>query len=165
MLSMHPLKRTATGRHHEIQMHATMISRVDCLQIVDRNGETTTMQPTRQFLASTLYELRRGRKYEAFYWRLANLNFPGIHGVLVDAMNVFVLQATNASEHDSPTEGIRKVWTHLGPNSDYQRAWHFVTVVDKGDLAERFANSFGEELENEHLGTNTQIRVWGCVLP
>jgi hypothetical protein len=164
-LSSHALTRTAAGWVHEKSMHEHLGLGGTDLRILQGNSEKH-MQPSTRLLPGTLASLKEVGANDSFYWIPSVANFPGIDGVLGDTDgNVYTVQATIASTHVSPEEGIKKVWQQFDPAIRTRRTWHFVIITDSILLAEEYRNKFSKKLDEFTLGSaRAQVQVWVCAL-
>ena len=122
------------------------------------------MNPSRELLYGTVSVLARCGEHSTFYWLPSTSDFPGVDGVLADSANVFAVQATIASEHRDPWEGLRKVWQNFDRRVRDQRAWHVVFVTDSKALAQKYADQF-EAGKSFTLGRKqVKVEIWSCVL-
>ena len=165
-LSSHALTRTAAGWAHEKAMHTRMGTAGTALAIF-ANGSQSTMQPSALILPGTLGSLNGVECLESFYWMPSSSNFEGVDSVLgTPDGGVYTIQATIASDHKDPKEGIRKVWESFNADVRAQRTWHYVVVADTQQAAASYAEMYSNSFNNFTLGINrhTNVQVWGCVL-
>lgn len=124
------------------------------------------MQPAATIIPGTLGSLNQAGIFDEFYWIPSASNFEGIDGVLGTADgNVYTLQATIASTHKSPKEGIQKVWDSFSAAVRTARTWHFVIVTNTNLAAEKYVERYLRMLNEFKLNNkNVTVEIWGCVL-
>jgi hypothetical protein len=164
-LSSHALTRTATGWAHEKLMHERLVVGGGALIIFQGTTESV-MQPSRRLLPGTLAGLKQAGAHDSFYWMPSAANFNGVDSVLGDENgNVYTIQATIASAHTGPQEGIRKVWDHFNSAGRAGRTWHYVIVTNNQQDANKYEEEWSQHLQNFTLGAaHNRVQVWGCVL-
>lgn len=164
-LSLHSVTRPAAAWGFEKRVHVHLSSNSPPLSIFNQH-QTSEMVPSQRLLAGTAGALTRCREFPSFYWLPSTSDFPGVDGVLADHVNVYAVQVTTADEHDSPVEGLRKVWTMFDREVRDNRVWHVVFVTNSEKLASRHAAMYATELKDFTLGQHKkEVNVWGCVLP
>ena len=164
-LSSHALTRTAAGWAHEKAMHTRLGTAGTALAIF-ANGSQSTMQPSAIILPGTLGSLSGVELHESFYWMPSSSNFPGVDSVLgtLDG-GVYIIQATIATDHKDPKEGITKVWSSFNADVRAQRTWHYIVVADTQQTAASYVEMYSKSLSAFTLGINhTTVQVWGCLL-
>jgi hypothetical protein len=166
-LSSHALMRGAAGWAHERSIHERLANGGADLSISASQGLTKMpMRSSTRILSGTLAGLKEAGRNDSFYWIPSAANFPGIDGVLGDTDgNVYTVQATIASHHTSPVQGIKKVWEQLKPVIRTERTWHFVIITDTKTAIDTYVRSFSGELSQLTLGaTHIPVRFWTCAL-
>ncbi|KAI0687935.1 hypothetical protein C8T65DRAFT_530892, partial [Cerioporus squamosus] len=126
-LSFHALTRAGPAWQIEKKVHAHLSSNSQPLDIF-RGSDSSMMAPSQRLLVGTAGALERSSEFSSFYWLPSASNFPGIDGVLADRDNVHAVQTTIADEHNSPKEGLRKVWAKFDREVREKRVWHVVFV-------------------------------------
>lgn len=161
-LSWHSLTRTAAGWSHELQMHRYLSRHRPPLVITRMSSPPSEMLPTPHLLQGTLSALLEVKPNDSFYWIPSVAILPGVDSVLGQSDGkLFVIQATIASDHRSPKEGMDRVWGALQKDTRKRREWHVVNVTDSAQTAELFVNTFSDDLISFKRGVSVQ--VWGCV--
>ncbi|KAJ7216600.1 hypothetical protein GGX14DRAFT_550392 [Mycena pura] len=169
-LSTHSRTRSTVGWLFEKSMHEHLCSGVKAITIDKCGGRgrtrTMDMTPAKELVTGTVNGLASAGASNSFYWLPTASNFPGIDGVLVDRKgNLFAVQATIASEHTSPEEGLRKVWEIIDKPVGESRSWHFVVVADTTATAKKLGPEMAKSLETFRLGTRKKtVDVWCCSL-
>ena len=128
---------------------------------------TRHMRPsTARLLPGNLAGLKEAGPSNSFYWIPTVANFPGVDGVLGDIDgNVYTVQAAVAQDHNSPIDGIKKVWRLFLPEARAKRIWHYVVVTDSKRTADEYVTEFSEKLCDFTLGkARARVQVWACVL-
>ncbi|KAJ7223068.1 hypothetical protein GGX14DRAFT_540146 [Mycena pura] len=168
MLSPHSLTRSPDGWLFEKMMHEHLCRGVKAITINKCGGPARTMgmTPARELITGTVNGLASAGASASFYWLPIASNFPGIDGVLGDRKrNLFAVQATTASEHTCPVEGLRKVWEVISKRVGESRSWHFVVVADTRATAQKLGPKMAKALETFTLGTHKKtVDVWCCSL-
>lgn len=167
--SSHSLTRTTAGWQHEMNVHRRLTTvGVPPLTIFNHNrSEEMQMHPSAHLIPGTATGLKQTSADEVFYWMPSVINWEGIDGVLGDTdNNVYAVQATIASDHSSPAEGLKKAWLGVAPSVRSQCRWHLVVVADNIAAAGGLVKPFSSQLEDFKLGPGKGVRVqvWGCVL-
>ena len=129
-----------------------------------QGGSEKHMRPSTCLLPGTLAGLKEAGANDSFYWIPFMANFPGVNGVLGDTDgHVYTIQATIASTHTSPEQGIKKVWEQFRPAIRTSHTWHFVVITDGKQAADAYVES--KKLCNFTLGeARAHVQVWACVL-
>jgi hypothetical protein len=162
-LSSHPLTRGAAGWAHERLTHERLGMGGADLSIFHGLTESH-MRPSTRLLPGTLAGLKEAGANDSFYWMPSVVNFPGVDGVLGDTDgHVYTIQATIASQHSSPKQGIKKVWDQFRSEIRTSRTWHFVVITDSKQTADEYLKTFSEDLRNFTLG-GVHVQVWACAL-
>ncbi|KAI1787266.1 hypothetical protein LXA43DRAFT_716530 [Ganoderma leucocontextum] len=165
LLTAHVVTKTTGGWLLEQDMHASLCFRSVPLNIF-RGHDSRSIKPARRLLAGTVNALANVEAYPSFYWVPSTSNFTGIDGVLADSKNVYAIQATTVDDHDSPLDGLQKLWRSFDRDVRTERAWHVVVISEREDLACQYADVFADEVETITLGQEEiPVEVWGCVLP
>jgi hypothetical protein len=175
-LSLHSLTRTTAGWLHERLMHESLAMGGAGLSIFQGVLPLTAPPPlpitrhmrpsTARLLPGNLAGLKEAGPSNSFYWIPTVANFPGVDGVLGDTDgNVYTVQATIAEDHNSPIDGIKKVWRHFPQEVRAQRIWHYVVVTASERDADEYFTKFSNELRDFTLGrARAHVQVWACVL-
>jgi hypothetical protein len=75
-----------------------------------QGGSEKHMRPSTCLLPGTLAGLKEAGANDSFYWIPSVANFPGIDSVLGDTdSHIYTIQATIASTHASPEQGMKGV--------------------------------------------------------
>lgn len=165
ILSTHSFTRTARGWHLELNMHKRLCTGDTSICIQQSNLLSRDLAPSTALLPGTLNGLK-GIADEAFYWIPFLANFPGIDGVLGDHQrNIYALQATVASEHSSPVNGLKKLWGMVPVSVRTDWTWHFVVVTDTRATADEHARIFSNHLQSFKFRRNCdkEVSLWCCV--
>ncbi|RDX40177.1 hypothetical protein OH76DRAFT_1490510 [Lentinus brumalis] len=162
-LALHATARAAPAWDFEKRVHVRLSSNSQPLDIFTEH-HSSKMQPSQRLLVGTTGPLGQSSEFSSFYWLPSTSNFSGVHGVLANRDNVYVVQATTADEPDSPVDGLRNVWAKFDRDVREQRVWHVVFVTNSKVLASRHAVEYAERLKGFPLGQHKEVNVWGCVL-
>lgn len=121
------------------------------------------MPPSGHLLPGTLASLRTVKFTDSFYWIPSATDFPGIDAILGDDYgNLYAVQATMDSEHESPAEGLKKVWSYFEPTVRQWRPWHSVIVAQTQQSAQHLVTTISAQLAGTTLPM--PVTVWGCIL-
>ncbi|KAI1787269.1 hypothetical protein LXA43DRAFT_716584 [Ganoderma leucocontextum] len=165
LLTPRTVTKSFGGRSLEQDVHVSLCFRSAPLTIF-RGQDSRTIKPARRLLAGTVDALADVKAYPSFYWLPPTSEFTGIDAVLADSENAYAIQATTADDHDSPVDGLQKVWMSFDRDVRTERAWHVVVISEREELARRYADVFADEVETITLGQEEiPVEVWGCVLP
>ena len=162
VLSMHSTTRSPAGWLHEKNVHIQMIREGGQPHEIFRGKENAFMEPARRltFGPVEVFAEKLREKLRSLYWAPSDADFPGIDGVLVNADNIYVLQATVVEGHRSSIDGLQMIWKAVGEDVRKAFSWHFVVVTVEKTLAEKYAREFERPLSRAGI----QVSTWGCVV-
>lgn len=148
-LSGHAVTRSAKGFAFELKMHRRFSQGGPPVDLIGTKGQ---IRSTCKVPDVTVAALEHLSSTEPSYWLPHALSFPGLDGVLTNGTRLFALQATVDPTPPSPEDGLRKLWTVLGPARAESFRWHFVIVVDKPGLAGKLLAKSRAQLRRVRLG-------------
>ncbi|KAF6749584.1 hypothetical protein DFP72DRAFT_852446 [Ephemerocybe angulata] len=162
--SSHSHTRTAAGWAYEQIVHKHLSSGGEALHISSAGSDKSRlMKPSTNLLPGTEAILKRTTPGTAFYWMPSIPNFPGIDSVLANDNQIYVLQATIATDHTSPVKGLEDIFGKLKKLQPPHCQWHYVIIGQDKSTVENLAAKASRQLQN---GTDNlkNMGVWVCVL-
>lgn len=162
-LSARALTKSAVGWQHELRVHRRLCSGGQPLDVV---GYGSQLQPANRLLPGTLSALKNieANPDDQFYWIPSVVNFTGIDGMLVRGLNLYAIQATVATEHSSPKDGLRKLWDNMKPAVRHLFDWHLVFIT-RDHAPDAYVQTWSTRLSfATHARGKVEVKVWGCML-